>query len=71
MLFKGLNEQMKDELASWEKLSNLNSLVPLAIRLDNNLRKRCLEKIQVLNTSNNLLIFPNPEDNQSARHSVS
>lgn len=41
---KGLNEQLKDELAARDEPTDLTSLVSLAIRLDNRLRERRLEK---------------------------
>lgn len=41
---KGLNESLKDELASRDEPSDLDSLVSLAIRLDNRLRERHRER---------------------------
>uniref|UniRef100_A0A667WXZ9 CCHC-type domain-containing protein n=1 Tax=Myripristis murdjan TaxID=586833 RepID=A0A667WXZ9_9TELE len=41
---KGLNEQIKDELAARDEPKDLTSLVSLAIRLDNRLRERRLER---------------------------
>lgn len=38
---KGLNEQLKDELAAQDEPSTLSALVSLAIRLDNRLREWC------------------------------
>lgn len=32
---KGLNKEIKDELAIWDESSSLNELIELAIRLDN------------------------------------
>uniref|UniRef100_A0A3Q1FXS7 Retrotransposon gag domain-containing protein n=1 Tax=Acanthochromis polyacanthus TaxID=80966 RepID=A0A3Q1FXS7_9TELE len=41
---RGLNEDLKDQLASRDKVSDLNSLIELTIRLDNRLRERRREK---------------------------
>ncbi|KAK7940549.1 hypothetical protein WMY93_003875 [Mugilogobius chulae] len=42
--FHGLNENMKDELAARDECSDLESLISLAVRLDNRLRERRREK---------------------------
>lgn len=44
IFIKGLNEQLKDELAIKEEEHNLNSLISLVIRLDNRLRERRRER---------------------------
>lgn len=41
---RGLNEQLKDELASKDEEPNLNALISLVIRLDNRLRERRRER---------------------------
>uniref|UniRef100_A0A3Q1FJ22 Retrotransposon gag domain-containing protein n=1 Tax=Acanthochromis polyacanthus TaxID=80966 RepID=A0A3Q1FJ22_9TELE len=42
----GLNDELKDQLASKEETTDLKSLIDLAIRLDNRLRERRREKTQ-------------------------
>lgn len=44
VFFKGLNEQLKDELTSRDEPSDLESLVSLANRIDNRLRSRRRER---------------------------
>lgn len=69
---------MKDELASQDKPANLNSLVSLAIRLDNGLREQCLERSrQPLQQGASRSSSPTltrsrvqPEVTQSARHNL-
>ena len=42
--FKGLSEQLKDELAVRDETATLDSLISLAVKLDNRLRERRREK---------------------------
>lgn len=44
LFLSGLSEQLKDELAARDDSDSLDSLVSLAIKLDNRLRERCREK---------------------------
>lgn len=45
VFLNGLNDQLKDELASKDEPTDFDSLVSLAIRLDNRLRERHREKL--------------------------
>lgn len=42
--YQGLSEQLKDELISYPESRDLDSLVALAIRVDNRVRERRREK---------------------------
>ncbi len=44
VFFKGLSEQLKDELAVRDETASLDSLISLAVRLDNRLRERRRER---------------------------
>ncbi len=44
VFFKGLSEQLKDELAVRDETTSLDSLISLAVRLDNRLRERRRER---------------------------
>uniref|UniRef100_A0A8C6T6L0 CCHC-type domain-containing protein n=1 Tax=Neogobius melanostomus TaxID=47308 RepID=A0A8C6T6L0_9GOBI len=42
--YRGLSEEVKDELAARDETANLEALISLSIRLDNRLRERCMER---------------------------